>query len=137
MIKDLLPLLYLKGVSAGDFSERLAAQLGPDAPGLWASTITRLKADWWDDYEHWSKRDLSARRYVYFRADGACFTPRLDEDRDCMLMIIGTPEVVCPKTTGGVQEHSRSFRRQSREHPEPPLGVFGQTRAGQRDASCS
>jgi hypothetical protein len=57
----LLPWLYLKGISTGDFSEALAALLGPDAPGLSASTITRLKADWWDDYERWSKRDLSAQ----------------------------------------------------------------------------
>ena len=67
-IEELLPWLYLKGISTGDFSEALAALLGPDAPGLSASTITRLKADWWDDYERWSKRDLSARRYVYFAA---------------------------------------------------------------------
>ena len=74
-IEELLPWLYLKGISTGDFSEALAALLGPDAPGLSASTITRLKADWWDDYERWSKRDLSARRYVYFWADGVYFTP--------------------------------------------------------------
>ena len=67
-IEELLPWLYLKGISTGDFSEALAALLGPDAPGLSATTITRLKADWWDDYERWSKRDLSARRYVYFAA---------------------------------------------------------------------
>ena len=75
-IEDLLPRLYLKGISTGDFSEALAALLGPDAPGLSASTITRLKADWWDDYDRWSKHDLSARRHVYFRADGVCCTPR-------------------------------------------------------------
>ena len=67
-IEELLPWLYLKGISTGDFSEALAALLGPDAPGLSATTITRLTADWWDDYERWSKRDLSARRYVYFAA---------------------------------------------------------------------
>ena len=67
-IEELLPWLYLKGISTGDFSEALAALLGPDAPGLSASTITRLKADWWDAYERWSKRDLSARRQVYFAA---------------------------------------------------------------------
>jgi transposase-like protein len=67
-IEELLPGLYLKGISTGDFSDALAALLGPDVPGLSAGTITRLKADWWDDYEHWCKRDLSARRYVYFAA---------------------------------------------------------------------
>jgi len=67
-IEELLPWLYLKGISTGDFSEALAALLGPDAPGLSAGTIIRLNADWWDDYERWLKRDLSARRYVYFAA---------------------------------------------------------------------
>jgi len=67
-IEELLPWLYLKGISTGDFTEALAALLGPDAPGLSASTITRLKADWWDEYERWSKRDLSARNHVYFAA---------------------------------------------------------------------
>ena len=62
----LLPRLYLKGISTGDFSKAPAALPGPDAPGLSASTVTRLKADWWDENERWSKRDLSARRYVYF-----------------------------------------------------------------------
>ena len=65
-VEALLPWLYLKGISSGDFSEALAALLGPDAPGLTASTIGRLKAVWWDEYEAWQKRDLSARRYVYF-----------------------------------------------------------------------
>jgi transposase-like protein len=91
-IEDLLPWLYLKGISTGDFSEALAALLGPGAPGLSATTITRLKADWWDDYERWSKRDLSARRYVYFWADGVYFSPRMDEDRQCILVIIGADE---------------------------------------------
>ena len=73
-VEALLPWLYLKGISSGDFSEALAALLGPDAPGLTASTIGRLKAVWWDEYEAWQKRDLSARRYVYFWADGVYFS---------------------------------------------------------------
>ena len=68
-IKELLPWLYLNGISTGDFSEAPAALLGPDALGLSATTITRLKTDWWDDYKRWSKRGLSTRRYVYFWAD--------------------------------------------------------------------
>ena len=88
-IEELLPWLYLKGISTGDFSEALAALLGPDAPGLSASTITRLKADWWDDYERWPRRDLSARHHVYFQADGVYFNHRMGEDRQCMLVIIG------------------------------------------------
>ena len=91
-IEEVLPWLYLKGISTGDFSEALAALLGPDAPGLSASTITRLKADWSEDYERWSKRDLSAKAYVYIWADGVYFSPRMDEDRQCMLVIIGADE---------------------------------------------
>jgi hypothetical protein len=62
---------------------------GPDAPGLSAGTITRLKADWWDDHERWSKRVLATRHCVYFWADDVYFSPRMDEDRQCMLVIIG------------------------------------------------
>ena len=88
-VEELLPWLYLKGISTGDFSESLAALLGPDAPGLAASTIGRLKAVWWDEYEAWRRRDLSARRYVYFWADGVYFSPRMDRDKQCVLVIIG------------------------------------------------
>ncbi len=88
-MEELLPWLYLKGISSGDFGEALAALLGPDAPGLAASTITRLKALWWDEYEAWRKRDLSARRYVYFWADGVYFSPRMEHDKQCVLVIIG------------------------------------------------
>ncbi len=66
----LLPILYLRGLSTGDFQEALAALLGKDAPGLSASTISRLKETWSDEHQRWRKRDLSARRYVYVWADG-------------------------------------------------------------------
>ena len=91
-VEELLPWLYLKGISTGDFSEALAALVGPDAEGLSSSTITRLKADWWEDYEAWRKRDLTGKRYVYFWADGVYFTPRLDDDRQCLLVLIGADE---------------------------------------------
>ena len=65
-VEELLPWLYLKGISSGGFGEALAALLGPDAPGLSASTIARLKTLWWEQYVAWQKRDLSAKRYVYF-----------------------------------------------------------------------
>jgi putative transposase len=91
-VEELLPWLYLKGLSTGDFSEALEALLGPDAEGLSASTITRLKATWWEEYETWRKRDLSGKRYVYIWADGIYFNPRLDDDRQCMLVIIGADE---------------------------------------------
>ena len=66
----LLPILYLRGVSTGDFQEALAALLGKDAPNLSPAVITRLTAEWQADYDAWQKRDLSARRYVYVWADG-------------------------------------------------------------------
>jgi len=112
-IEDPLPWLYHKGISTGDFSEALAALLGPDAPGLLATTITRLKADWWDDYNRWSKRDLLARRYVYFWADGVYFTPRMNEDRQCMLVIIGADEWGNKDVLGlidGFRESTQSWR---------------------------
>ncbi|WP_035682962.1 transposase, partial [Bradyrhizobium liaoningense] len=68
-IETLLPILYLKGISTGDFSEALAALLGKDAAGLSASAVGRLKDGWLDEYAAWQKRDLSARRYVYIWAD--------------------------------------------------------------------
>lgn len=112
-IEELLPWLYLKGISSGDFSEALAALLGPDAPGLSASTITRLKADWWEEYERWSRRDLSAKAYVYLWADGVYFTPRMDEDRQCMLVIIGADEWGNKDVLGlidGFRESTQSWR---------------------------
>jgi transposase-like protein len=112
-IEELLPWLYLKGISSGDFSEALAALLGPDAPGLSASTITRLKADWWEEYERWLRRDLSAKAYVYLWADGVYFTPRMDEDRQCMLVIIGADEWGNKDVLGlidGFRESTQSWR---------------------------
>ena len=89
----LIPILYLKGISTGDFEETLAALLGRDAPGLSASTIARLKEVWLDEHEHWSKRDLSAKRYVYVWADGIYLQARLEDAKQCILVIIGaTPE---------------------------------------------
>ena len=66
----LLPILYLRGVSMGDFQAALAALLGPDAPNLSPSVIARLRGEWGADYARWQRRDLSARRYVYVWADG-------------------------------------------------------------------
>jgi len=88
-IEELLPWLYLKGVSTGQFAEALTSLLGPDAPGLSPSTVRRLTEGWQDEHERWQKRDLSARRYVYLWADGVYFTPRLDHERQCLLVLIG------------------------------------------------
>jgi transposase-like protein len=91
-IEELLPWLYLKGISTGDFGEALAAVLGPEAPGLSAATIARLTEVWQGELDHWQRRGLSTRRYVYFWADGVYFSPRLDQDRQCMCVIIGADE---------------------------------------------
>src|SRR5437763_4409590 len=82
-LDELIPWLYLKGVSTGDFSEALTAILGPDAPNLSATTITRLKAAWEADHEACSTRSLAGQHYVYVWADGAHFTIRLEEGRQC------------------------------------------------------
>ena len=97
-IEELIPWLYLKGISTGDFSEALAALLGPEAPGLSASTIVRLKESWQAEYTAWSKRSLAGKRYVYVWADGVYFNVRLggdgeSENRQCILVLMGaTPE---------------------------------------------
>lgn len=89
-IEELIPWLYLKGVSTGDFTDALAAILGADAPGLSASTVTRLKSGWQQDHEEWSRRSLEGKRYVYIWADGIHFNIRLGEDeRMCILVVMG------------------------------------------------
>jgi len=89
----LLPVLYLRGVSTGDFQEALAALLGKDAPNLSAAVIARLTAQWQVEYDTWHRRDLSARRYVYVWADGVYLQARMEETAECMLVLIGaTPE---------------------------------------------
>jgi len=92
-LEELIPWLYLKGISTGDFSEALTALLGPEAPGLSASTVVRLKQVWQDEYESWSKRSLEGKSYVYFWVDGIHFNIRLEEDRQCILVVMGaTPD---------------------------------------------
>lgn len=90
-IEELLPVLYLKGISTGDFSEALAALVGPQAKGLSASTICRLKEDWRTEYDDWRHRDLSKKNYVYFWVDGIYLKARM-EDRQCILVVIGADE---------------------------------------------
>jgi putative transposase len=92
-LEVLIPILYLKGISTGDFAEALSALLGPNAGGLSASTIVRLKDVWADEHARWLKRDLSVKRYVYFWADGIYVQARLEDEAQCLLVIIGaTPE---------------------------------------------
>jgi transposase-like protein len=88
-IEALLPWLYLKGISTGGFEEALGALLGPQAPGLSAKTISRLKEAWKEEHQRWRQRDLSTRRYVYFWADGIHFNVRMEDAAQCILVIIG------------------------------------------------
>jgi transposase-like protein len=112
-VEELLPWLYLKGISSGDFQEALAALLGPNAAGLSSTTISRLKADWWTDYERWQRRDLSARRFVYVWADGVYFRPRMAEEKQCVLVLIGADEWGRKEVLGltdGYRESTQSWR---------------------------
>lgn len=112
-VEDLLPWLYLKGVSTGDFTEALEALLGSNAKGLSAKTVTRLKADWWKDYEAWQKRDLSNRRFLYIWADGVYFKPRMAEEKQCVLVIVGADEYGRKELlamTDGFRESTESWR---------------------------
>ena len=88
-LEELIPWLYLKGVSTGDFSEALQALVGPQAEGLSASTVTRLKQVWEQEYDDWSRRSLEGKEYVYVWADGIHFNVRLEEDRQCILVLLG------------------------------------------------
>jgi transposase-like protein len=91
-VDALIPVLYLKGISTGDFSEALEAILGPNAAGLSATNIVRLKEGWKREYEAWAARDLSKKRFVYWRADGIYFNVRLDPERPCLLVLMGALE---------------------------------------------
>ena len=91
-VENVLPWLYLKGISTGDFREALTALLGEDAAGLSQPTISRLKEKWIKEYEHWRKRDLSKERYVYLWVDGVYFNVRSDDARQCILVIIAVKD---------------------------------------------
>jgi putative transposase len=112
-IEELLPWLYLKGVSTGQFAEALTALLGPEAPGLSAATVRRLTEAWQEEHARWQERDLSTRRYVYLWADGVYFTPRLEHERQCLLVLIGADasgrkELVAVED--GFRESAQSWR---------------------------
>jgi putative transposase len=112
-LEVLIPILYLKGISTGDFEDALIALLGRDASGLSASTIGRLKEAWSEEHARWSKRDLSAKRYIYFWVDGIHVQARLEDTAQCLLIIIGaTPEgrKELVGLTDGVRESAHSWR---------------------------
>ena len=108
-----LPTLYLRGVSSGDFQEALEALLGKDASGLSAQVIGRLKAEWEAEHERWRRRDLSARRYVYMWADGIYLQGRLEDEKQCILVLIGATPEGRKELVGfqaGVRESAQSWR---------------------------
>jgi putative transposase len=109
----LLPILYLRGLSTGDFQEALSALLGKDAPNLSPSVISRLTADWQAEYERWQSRDLSAQRYVYVWADGVYLQARMEDHAECMLVLIGATPEGRKELVGfqvGVRESAQSWR---------------------------
>ena len=109
----LLPVLYLRGVSTGDFQEALSALLGKDAPNLSPAVVGRLTAEWQADYERWQVRDLSARRYVYIWADGVYLQARMEDQAECMLVLIGATPEGRKELVGfqvGVRESTQSWR---------------------------
>ena len=112
-IEELIPWLYLKGISTGGFHEALQALLGPDCPGLSATTITRLKSVWEQEHEEWCKRSLEGKEYVYVWADGIHTNIRLEEDRQCILVLMGATkdgEKELIAMTDGHRESAQSWR---------------------------
>jgi putative transposase len=108
-----LPILYLRGVSMGDFQEALAALLGGDAPNLSPSVIARRRGDWQADYVRWQRRDLSTRHYVYIWADGIYLQARMEPQAECMLVLIGATPEGKKELLGfqvGVRESAQSWR---------------------------
>ena len=109
----LLPILYLRGVSMGDFQEALAALLGKNAPNLSPSVVARLRGEWEADFARWQRRDLSARRYVYVWADGVYLQARMEPQAECMLVLIGATPEGKKELLGfqvGVRESAQSWR---------------------------
>ncbi len=112
-LEVLIPILYLKGISTGDFEEALGAVLGKDAGGLSASTIGRLKEAWADEHARWLDRDLSGKRYVYFWVDGIYVQARLEDDAQCLLVIIGATAEGKKELVGladGIRESAQSWK---------------------------
>ena len=112
-IEELIPWLYLKGVSTGDFSEALSALLGTDACGLSSSTVSRLKESWTREYEAWQERDLSPRRYVYLWVDGVYPQARMEDPNPCLLVVIGADKSGRKELVGvwdGCRESEQSWK---------------------------
>ena len=109
----LLPVLYLRGISTGDFREALSAILGAEAPNLSPGVISRLTGEWQQEHDRWQRRDLSARRYVYIWADGVYLQARMEPQAECMLVILGATPEGKKELVGfqiGVRESAQSWR---------------------------
>ncbi len=115
-LEELIPWLYLKGISTGDFTEALQALLGPQAQGLSATNIVRLKESWQEEWKSWAKQSLAEKMYVYLWADGVYFNIRLEEpdnNRQCILVLMGATadgrkELIA--ITDGYRESADSWR---------------------------
>ena len=112
-VDNLIPILYLKGISSGDMSEALASILGPGAAGLSATNIVRLKAQWEQDYQAWNTQSFKGKSYVYFWVDGIHFNIRLEEERSCILVVMGadaTGKKELLAVSDGYRESKASWR---------------------------
>jgi putative transposase len=131
-VAEVLPILYLRGLSTGDFREALEALLGEDAAGLSPANITRLLSVWEEDYRRFQTRDLSDRDYVYIWVDGIHFNIRLEEDRLCTLVILGarpdgTKELIAVEDGFRESKDSwatvmRDLKRRGMRDPELAIG---------------
>jgi transposase-like protein len=129
----LLPILYLRGVSMGDFQEALTALLGKDAPNLSPSVIARLRSEWEADYARWQRRDLSARRYVYIWADGVYLQARMEPQAECMLVLIGATPEGKKELLGfqvGMRESTQSWREPLVDLKARGLGIAPELATG-------
>jgi putative transposase len=146
-LEVLIPVLYLKGNSTGDFAEALAALLGQNAGGLSASTIARLKEVWADEHARWLKRDLSAKHYVYFWVDGIYVQARLEDQAQCLLVIIGATPEGKKELVGladGLRESAQSWgdllfdlkRRGLSSGPQLAVGDGARSASGRRSRRC-
>jgi len=131
-LNEALPVLYLRGLSTGDFEEAISVLLGADAAGFSASTITRLTSVWQEEYEGWRKRPLTGKEYVYVWADGVYFNVRLGEDKQLACLVLvgalpdGTKEVIALED--GYRESTESWLSllrdlQRRGMPAPKLAT--------------
>ena len=117
-INVLIPMLYLKGISTGNMKEALVAILGDNAKGLSPKNIERMKERWIHEYDEWTHRDLSQKRYVYFWADGIYFTTRLSHERPCLRVILGALEDGSKELVAihdGIRESALSWKETLRD----------------------